>query len=115
MGFPGGVVVKYPPDNAGDKGSIPRSGRFPEVGNGNPLQYSCLENSMGRGAWWATVHGVSGVRRDSAPSPSVYVFVKSECLSVCVYVWQLLVIRELTVLWNDPLCFLIMLVIPLRG
>ena len=50
MGFPGGVVVKYPPDNAGDKGSIPRSGRFPEVGNGNPLQYSFLENSMDREA-----------------------------------------------------------------
>jgi len=43
----------------GDAGSIPRSGRSPEGGNGNPLQYSCLKNSMDRGAWWATVHGVT--------------------------------------------------------
>ena len=38
---------------------IPESGRFPEVGNGNPLQYSCLKNPVDRGAWWATVHGVT--------------------------------------------------------
>ena len=44
-------------------GSIPGSGRHPEVGNGNLLQYSCLENSMDRGAWWATVQGVA-VRHD---------------------------------------------------
>ena len=45
--------------NAGDAGSIPGLGRSPGVGNGNPLQYSCLENPMDRGAWQATVHGVS--------------------------------------------------------
>ena len=45
--------------NVGDLGSIPGSGRCPAVGNGNPLQYSCLENSMDRGTWWATVHGVA--------------------------------------------------------
>ena len=45
--------------SAGDPGSIPRSGRSPGEGNGNPLQYSCLENSMDRGAWLATVHGVT--------------------------------------------------------
>ena len=45
--------------NAGDLGLIPGSGRSPGEGNGNPLQYSCLENSMDRGAWWATVHGVT--------------------------------------------------------
>ena len=44
--------------NAGDVGSIPGSGRSPGTGSGNPLQYSCLENSVGRGAWWVTVHGV---------------------------------------------------------
>ena len=44
--------------NAGDLGSIPGSGRSPGEGNGNPLQYPCLENSMDGGAWWATVHGV---------------------------------------------------------
>ena len=45
--------------NAGELGSIPGLGRSPGEGNGNPLQYSCLENSMDRGAWWATVHGVA--------------------------------------------------------
>ena len=54
--------VKNPPANAGDardSGSIPGSGRSPGVENGNPLQYSCLGNPMGRGAWWATVQGVA--------------------------------------------------------
>ena len=58
---PGGTVVKNLPANAGDAGglcSIPGSGRSPGVGNSNPLQYSCLENSMDRGVWRATVHGV---------------------------------------------------------
>ena len=45
--------------NAGDPSSIPGSGRSPGEGNGNPLQYSCLENSMDGGTWWATVHGVT--------------------------------------------------------
>jgi len=57
--FPGGSVRKTLPANAGDPGSILGSGRSPEGGNGNPLQYSCLENSMDRGAWEATVHGVT--------------------------------------------------------
>ena len=54
------IVVRNPPANAGyvrDAGSIPGSGRSPEVGNGNPLQYPCLDNPMDRGSWWATVHG----------------------------------------------------------
>ena len=59
MGFPGGLTVKNPPVNAGDTGSIPGSGRSPGGGNGHPLQYSCLENPMDRGAWWAAVHGVT--------------------------------------------------------
>ena len=59
MGFPGGSVVKNPPDNAGDMGSISGLGRSPGVGNSNLFQYSCPENSMERGAWWATVHGVA--------------------------------------------------------
>ena len=59
MGFPGSIVVKNLPANAGDMGSIPGSGRFPGGGNGNPLQYSCLENSMDRRSWWAIVHGVA--------------------------------------------------------
>ena len=56
------LVVKNPPANAGDirDGSlIPGSGRFPGGGHGNSLQYSCLENPMDRGAWWATVHGIA--------------------------------------------------------
>ena len=58
-GFPGGSVVKTMPANVGDTGSIPGWGRSPEGGNGNPLQCSCLENPMDRGAWRATVHGVA--------------------------------------------------------
>ena len=52
-------MVKNPPVNAGDMGSILGSGRSPGEGNGNPLQYSCLEKSMDRGVWQATVHGVA--------------------------------------------------------
>ena len=52
-------MVKDPPASAGDVGSIPGSGGSPGEGNGNPLPYSCLENHMDRGAWWATVHGVA--------------------------------------------------------
>ena len=59
MGFPGGSVVKIPPAKVGYVGSIPGWGRSPGGGHGNPLQYSCLENPMDRGAWWATVHGVT--------------------------------------------------------
>ena len=58
MGFPGGSDDKESAYNAGDLGLISGSGSYPGNGNGNPLQYSCLENSRNRGAWWATVHGV---------------------------------------------------------
>ena len=57
--FPGGSAVKTPPANAGGLGLMPGSGRSPGERNGNPLQYSCLENSMDRGAWRTTVHGFS--------------------------------------------------------
>ena len=56
---PGDLDGKESACNAGDLGSIPGSGRSPRKGNGNPLQYSCLENPMFRGAWQATVHGVA--------------------------------------------------------
>ena len=57
--FPGGSGGKESACNAGDQGLIPGSRRSPGEGNGYPLQYSCLENSMDRGAWWTTVHEVA--------------------------------------------------------
>ena len=59
MGFPDGSVVKNLLVNAGDGESVPGSGRSPGGGNGNPLQYFCLENPMDRGAWRAMVHGAA--------------------------------------------------------
>ena len=59
MGFSGDSAVKNLPANAGDVGSIPGLGKSPGEGNGNPSQYSCLENPMDRGGWWAAVHGVA--------------------------------------------------------
>ena len=59
LGFPGGSVVKNPPAKAGNTGSILGLGKSPAGGNGNPLQYSCLGNSMERGVWQATVQGVA--------------------------------------------------------
>ena len=52
-------MVKNLPANAADAGLVLGSGRSPGEGNGNPLQYSCLENSRDKGVWWATVHGVT--------------------------------------------------------
>ena len=66
MGFPHSSVGKESACNAGDLGSIPGLRRSSGEGNGNPLQYSCLENPMDRGAWQATVHGVTRVRNDLA-------------------------------------------------
>ena len=60
IGFPGGSDSEESACNAVDPGSIPESGSSPGEGNGNPLQDSCQENPMDRGAWWATVHGVAG-------------------------------------------------------
>ena len=62
MGFPGGSDGKESACNAGDLGSILGSGRSPGEGNCNPLLYSCLENSMDGGSWWATVHGVAKIQ-----------------------------------------------------
>ena len=70
MGFPGRAMVMNPPANAGDAGdtsSIPGLGKYLRVGNGNPLQYSCLGNPMDRGAWQAVVHkGRKRVRHNLA-------------------------------------------------
>ena len=93
-GFPGGSVVKNLPASAGEAASIPGLGRSPREENGNPLQYSCLENAMDRGACWATVHGVTKSwtqLRDFTSchfkvSPVVcvsFLFVLSFCLLVC--------------------------------
>ena len=68
---PNSSVGKETTCSAGDLGSIPGSGRSPGKGNGNTLQYSCLENPMDRGAWQATVHGVSRVRYNLATKPSL--------------------------------------------
>ena len=62
LGLPGGSDGKESACIAGDLGSIPGLGRSPGEGNGKPLQYSCLENPMDGGAWWATVHGVAKIR-----------------------------------------------------
>ena len=59
MGLPGSSDSKESACNAGDPGLIPGSGRSPREGNGYPLQYACLANSMDRGAWWVPVHGVA--------------------------------------------------------
>ena len=64
MVLPGGLVVKNPPSNAGYTDLVPGSGRSSRDGNGNPLQYSCLENPMDRGAWQATVMGSQRVGHD---------------------------------------------------
>ena len=68
-GFPHSLVSIESACNAGDLGSIPGLGRSPGEGNGNPVQYSCLENPMDRGAWQDTVHGVARVRHDLATKP----------------------------------------------
>ena len=63
------ILISESACNAGDLGSIPGSGRSPGEGNGNLLQYSCLENPMDRGAWWATVHGFTRVGHDLVTKP----------------------------------------------
>ena len=69
MGFPHSSVGKESTCNSGDSGSIPGWGRCPGEGNGNPLQYSCLEDPTDRGAWWAAVHEVVRVRNDFGAKP----------------------------------------------
>ena len=68
-GFPGGSGSKESACNVGDLGSIPGMGRSPGERHGHPLQYSCLENPVDRGAWQAVVHGVTKVRHDLATKP----------------------------------------------
>ena len=69
MGFPYSSVGKESAFTAGDQGLIPGLGRYPGNGNGNPLQYSCLENPMDRGAWQVTAYGVARIRHDLVTKP----------------------------------------------
>ena len=75
--FPGGSVDKETACNAGDLGLIPGLGRSPGEGNGNSLQYSCWENPMDRGAWWAIVHRITKVGHDLVTNPPPYVYTHS--------------------------------------
>ena len=91
MSFPGGSVVKNLPANAREVGWIPRSGRSPTGGNGNSLQYSCLDNSMDRGAWWAEVHGVAKSWRRLSTQAHKHSYIQSKqfhckCIKVLIFV-----------------------------
>ena len=82
LSFPGGTVVKNLPANLGDArdaDSIPGSGRSPREGNGNPLQYFCLENPMDRGARWATLYGVAKSRTQL--STHMHIWMEHLCLT----------------------------------
>ena len=81
LGIPCSSVGKESARNAGDRDSIPGSGRSPGEGNGNPLQYSCLGNPMDRGAWWATVHEVVRVGLNLATQPPAPV--TKSCPTLC--------------------------------
>ena len=86
--FPGGSVIKKPPAKAGDTGDgrdvclIPGLGRSPGGGNGNPLKYSYLENSVDRGAWWATVHGVAKSQTQLSIHTHTHTHI---CVCVCIF------------------------------
>ena len=90
-GFPGGPVGKESACNVGDLGSVPGSGRSLGEGNGNSLQYSCLQNSMDRGAWWITVHGVTKSQtqlRDWHIHMYVYICIEYSSLWKFISVWS---------------------------
>ena len=78
-------LINKSPDNAdaGDTGLIPGLGRSPGEGNGNPLQYSCLENPMGRGSWWGTVHGVAKSWTGLSDRACVFIY---SLLVLCIFV-----------------------------
>ena len=90
MGFPGGSVPKNPANSgdAGNAGSIPGWGRSPGGGNGNPLQSSCLENPMDKGAWWAIRS--QRVRHDWAYMQKIYIYIYAHY--VCIHIHHILII-----------------------
>ena len=85
--FPGDAVVRNPPANAGDAGDmdlLPGSESAPGLENGNPLQYSCMGNSMNRGTWWATVHGVTKSWTELSMHPHTCMYAWMETLHIAV-------------------------------
>ena len=84
-GFPGGSDSKAPVCSAGDPDSFPGLGRSPGEGNGSPLQYSCLENPMDRGAWWATVHGVAKSWTQLRDSTFIFFHNMKKLYVICVF------------------------------
>ena len=86
-GFPGGSDSKVSACNAGDLGSIPELGRSPGEGNGYPLQYSCLENSLDRGAWWAIVHGLQRVGHNWGTNNTQRIVSKKEGQNMKLFCW----------------------------
>ena len=85
MGFPGGSVVKNPTnaEDTGDMDLIPELEGSPREGSGNPLQYSCLENPMDKGTWWATVHGVTNSQTQlSTYACIIYYIIQTICKNV---------------------------------
>ena len=90
-GFPSSSVVKNPPANAGDAGLIPSLGRSPKGGNGNPLQYSCLEISMDRGTWWTAVHAVSKSQTrfsDQTTMNNMCLYMLCVCILQTIWRWS---------------------------
>ena len=103
VGFSRGSMVKNPPASAGGVGLIPGLGRSPGEGNGNPLQYSCLENHMDRGTWWSIACGSQRVR--------YYWTTKQQRLVACVFLsWDELFSRLAAELFSLSLCFAFSLV-----
>ena len=100
-GFPGGSDGDESAFSAGDLGSIPGLGRHPGEGNGCPLQYSCLENSMNRGAWRGTVHGVAELYTTEWLSLSLF---HINSLTVIIWNQSLLLKWITTVSWKKCLC-----------
>ena len=107
-GFPGGSVVKNPLANAGDAGSILESGRSPGEGNGNPLQNSCLENSMDGRAWWGTVHGItkSWTQLSNLASLSFFSNLTIKEISLVIYIFSYIIQSNTSIRRNMKFLFL---------